>query len=88
MNGNGAQSTRYPRSPARVLEPCSQVVAQRRVIRVWLGVHPIVSYENEAEAAAVFEQAMRRRYPSRQVTNDGTDQAEAAIVPSGNAESQ
>jgi hypothetical protein len=52
---------------------------------VWLGSHPIVSYENEVEAAANFEHEMRRRYPSCQVTNDRVDQETATTAPSGEA---
>jgi hypothetical protein len=85
MKGNGTQSTRYPRSPVRDLESCPQDVAQLRVIRAWLGAHPIVSYENEVEAAANFEHAMRRRYPSCRVTNDRVDQETATAAPSGEA---
>ena len=42
-----------------------------RLVRVWLGSHIVVRYENNnADAAASFEHAMRRRYASCRVTND------------------
>lgn len=83
MNSNGMQSTRYPRLLTGVLESSAQVAAERRVVRVWLGRHLIVSYENEPGAAASFERAMCRRYPSCRVTNDRVAHETSADSPSG-----
>lgn len=41
-----------------------------RLVRVWLGPHVIIRYENEAAGASAFEVAMQRRYASCRVTND------------------
>jgi hypothetical protein len=46
-------------------------------VQAWLGEHLIIEHDDGTErAAAEYEQAMRRRWPSLRVTNDLVDAAE------------
>ena len=41
-----------------------------RRVRVWFGEHLIADYVSDAESAATYETAMRRRFVSLRVTNE------------------
>lgn len=44
--------------------------ATHRRVRVWFGGHPIADHTADAEQAAQYEQAMRRRFASLRVTSE------------------
>jgi hypothetical protein len=44
--------------------------ATHRRVRVWFGTHPIADHVADADRAAQYEQAMRRRFASLRVTSE------------------
>jgi hypothetical protein len=44
--------------------------AAHRRVRVWFGAHPIADHTATAEQAALYEEAMRRRFASLRVTSE------------------
>jgi hypothetical protein len=47
-----------------------ELAAPQRRVRVWFGAHPIADHVADAEQAAQYEAAMRRRFASLRVTSE------------------
>ena len=47
-----------------------ETTASHRRVRVWFGAHPIADHTTDADQAAQYEEAMRRRFASLRVTSE------------------
>jgi hypothetical protein len=47
-----------------------ELPASHRRVRVWFGTHPIADHIADADRAAQYEEAMRRRFASLRVTSE------------------
>ena len=47
-----------------------ETTASHRRVRVWFGAHPIADHTADADQAAQYEEAMRRRFASLRVTSE------------------
>ncbi|HEU4949052.1 MAG TPA: hypothetical protein VFT31_18025 [Kribbella sp.] len=47
-----------------------EIPASHRRVRVWFGAHPIADHIADADQAAQYEEAMRRRFASLRVTSE------------------